>query len=57
MKALLDSIEAANDRARRRPRARELGVSAARTTAYRKFDHQMTNSLLVAGIKPKITDK
>ncbi len=24
---------------------------------YRKFDHQMTNSLLVAGIKPQITDK
>ena len=24
---------------------------------YRPFDHQMTNRLLVAGIKPKITDK
>jgi len=24
---------------------------------YRKFDHQMTNRLLVAGIKPEITDK
>jgi branched-chain amino acid transport system substrate-binding protein len=24
---------------------------------YRAFDHQMVNRLLVAGIKPKITDK
>ena len=27
------------------------------TAGYRAFDHQMTNRLLVAGIKPKITDK
>jgi branched-chain amino acid transport system substrate-binding protein len=27
------------------------------TVGYRPFDHQMTNRLLVAGIKPKITDK
>jgi branched-chain amino acid transport system substrate-binding protein len=27
------------------------------TVAYRSFDHQMTNRLLVAGIKPKITDQ
>ncbi|MEQ1614253.1 MAG: ABC transporter substrate-binding protein, partial [Hyphomicrobiaceae bacterium] len=60
MKALLDSIEAA--------KSTEAGAivnalenwSVKRgpiTAGYRKFDHQMTNSLLVAGIKPKITDK
>ena len=27
------------------------------TAAYRPFDHQMSNRLLVAGIKPKITDQ
>lgn len=60
MKALLDSIEAAKSTD---PRAI---VGALETwkvkrgdieAAYRPFDHQMTNRLLVAGIKPKITDK
>jgi branched-chain amino acid transport system substrate-binding protein len=60
MKALLDSIEAAKST---EPAAIVNALenwSVKRgpiTTAYRKFDHQMTNSLLVAGIKPKITDK
>lgn len=60
MKALLDSIEAAKSTdAAAIVNALE-GWSAKRgdiTAAYRPFDHQMTNRLLVAGIKPKITDK
>ncbi len=60
MRALLDSIELA--------KSTESGaiVNALETwsvtrgdlaSAYRPFDHQMTSRLLVASIKPKITDK
>ena len=60
MKALLDSIEAAKST----DAAAIVGAlekwnmkRGAITAGYRDFDHQMTNSLLVASIKPKITDK
>jgi branched-chain amino acid transport system substrate-binding protein len=60
MKALLDSIEAAKST---EPAAivnalEQWSVKRGdTTTAYRAFDHQMTSKLLVASIKPKITDK
>ena len=60
MKTLLDSIEAAGS-------TDSAAVVAALESwktrrgdmevFYRDFDHQMVNRLLVAGIKPKITDK
>ena len=60
MKTLLDSIEAANSTdpaaivaalERWKIKRGDLDVS------FRDFDHQMISRLLVAGIKPKITDK
>lgn len=60
MKALLDSIEAAGSTEPAKIVEALENWSVQRgpiKTAYRKFDHQMTSSLLVASIKPKITDK
>lgn len=60
MKALLDSIEAAGSTDAGKIVTALEHWSNKRgdyTTAYRPFDHQMTNRLLVAGIKPQITDK
>lgn len=60
MRSLLESIEAAKST------ESEAIVNALENwsvkrgdidVGYRKFDHQMVNRLLVAGIKPKITDK
>ena len=60
MNALLDSIEAAKT-TEPGPIVNALenwGVQRGGVKAgYRAFDHQMVNSLLVVGIKPKITDK
>ncbi|MGX1789647.1 ABC transporter substrate-binding protein [Bosea sp. NPDC055332] len=60
MKSLLDAIEAAKS-------TEPAAIVAALETwqvkrgdldvHYRGFDHQMVNRLLIAGIKPKITDK
>ncbi|MDE2364987.1 MAG: ABC transporter substrate-binding protein, partial [Hyphomicrobiales bacterium] len=60
MKALLDSIEKAGstDAGKIVDALEHWSVKRGDITAgYRPFDHQMTNRLLVAGIKPKITDK
>lgn len=60
MKSLLDSIEAANstDAAAVVAALEKWHVKRGDLdTGYRPFDHQMVNRLLVAGIKPKITDK
>jgi len=60
MNALIDSIEAAKST---EPGAvvaelEKWGVQRSGVTArYRAFDHQMVNSILVVGVKPKITDK
>ena len=59
-RALFDSIEKANstDAAGIVDALEHWSVKRGDITAgYRAFDHQMTNRLLVAGIKPKITDK
>lgn len=60
MKAMLDSIENAKSTEPAKIVEALENWSQPRgniKTAYRKFDHQMTSSLLVASIKPKITDK
>ncbi|MBV9565140.1 MAG: amino acid ABC transporter substrate-binding protein [Bradyrhizobium sp.] len=60
MKSLLDSIEAAKST---EPAAIVNALEAWNvkrgdlSLGYRPFDHQMVNRLLVAGIKPSITDK
>jgi branched-chain amino acid transport system substrate-binding protein len=60
MRSLLESIEAAKTTdagavvtALENWKIKRNGLDVG----YRKFDHQMTNRLLVAGIHPKITDK
>ncbi|WP_102227118.1 ABC transporter substrate-binding protein [Acidimangrovimonas sediminis] len=60
MRSLLSSIEAAGStesgklvKALTEWKVRRNGIDVT----YRDFDHQMINRLLVAGIKPKITDK
>jgi branched-chain amino acid transport system substrate-binding protein len=60
MKALLDSIEAAKSTEPASIVGALEAWSAKRgdlTVNYRPFDHQMVNRLLVAGIKPTISDK
>lgn len=60
MKSLLDSIEAAPST---EPAAIVESLEnwsfqrGARRIHYRNFDHQMTNKLLIVGVKPTITDK
>jgi len=60
MKTLLDSIEAANstDPAAIAAALEQWKIKRGDLDVYyRDFDHQMISRLLVAGIKPKITDK
>ena len=60
MKSLLDSIEAAKstDSAKIVDALEHWSVTrGGLPSAYRPFDHQMTNRLLVCQVKPKITDK
>ena len=60
MKSLLDSIEAAKSTDSAKVVEALEHWSTMRgglPSAYRPFDHQMTNRLLVCQVKPKITDK
>jgi branched-chain amino acid transport system substrate-binding protein len=60
MKSLLDSIEAAQstDSAKIVDALEHWSVMrGGLPSAYRPFDHQMTNRLLVCQVKPTITDK
>ncbi len=60
MKSLLDSIEAAKSTESAKIVDALEHWSVTRDglpSAYRPFDHQMTNRLLVCQVKPKITDK